>query len=314
MSLSNDRTMDDQNKEGSMKRGEEQEPVGSSPEEAQRVNAIKGPFKKPGILSKALDVATGLTLLGVGGLGLKSAAEQAPQRPPQTTPDQRGPNPPPEGVRLAPQPDSSAPSVFRLHLPSVSKNYQETPLRLLREFGNLETDKVLFINKGEKAWVEMGNEELYRNLLWRRDNYAMYPNIKRTIVFFGSLEQLQEKSWIPYNFPYNTTFHPGNNYIGPSERRWARKPDGSLEFHISSPSPKQGVDLELAKQLISGSITTEVNASLWSNEEGLQQLLDRFGNGAGTAGSQKAKDFQEHPIVTRNEAGLQIAAFSVVFQ
>lgn len=220
----------------------------------------------------------------------------------------------PNSLKKSARADSSAPSVFRTFLPIVAKeSKEEPPLRFL-EFGNLETEKVLFMNRSNTRFIELGEETLYKNLFWRRNNYAPYPNIKRTIVFFESLEQLQKESWILYNFPHNTAFHPGNNYIGPSERRWTRKPDDSLEFHISIPSPKQGVDLELAKQLISGGITLDVDASLWSNEEGVQQVLDRFGNGAGITGSQKAKDFQEHPIATRNAEGLQIAAFSVVFQ
>lgn len=247
-----------------MKRGGEQQPVGPSPEDVQRANASRGRLKGPGLgfWGKTVDIVGGIALLGAGGLGLKSAAESASQKPPQTTPDQRGPNPPPEGVRLSPPPDSSAPSTFRVLLPQVTNKYQEAPLRILREFGNLETDKVLFINRGEKAWVEMGDPELYQNLLKIRDEYSFHPDLKRRIYFYETYEQLRDTSGVPYDpnklqiwqwgayVRQIPIFDDNNQFVGrrdypptfkDGEIRWQTTSDGAIEFHISLPEPLPGV-------------------------------------------------------------------------
>lgn len=159
--------------------------------------------------------------------------------------------------------DSSAPSTFRVFLPNVAKeSKEESSLRPL-EFGKLETDRVLFINRGEKAWVEMGNPELYQNLLKIRDEYSFHPDLKRRIYFYESLQQLQQTSGVPYDYPNNIqlwqwgayvrqipVFDENDQFVGlrdypptfkNGEIRWQTAPDGAIEFHISLPEPLPGV-------------------------------------------------------------------------
>lgn len=168
----------------------------------------------------------------------------------------------PDNPKKTARADSSAPSTFRVLLPQVTNKYQEAPLRFLREFGNLETDKVLFINRGEKAWVEMGDPELYQNLLKIRDEYSFHPNLKRRIYFYETYEQLRDTSGVPYDpnkvqiWPWGgfvrqiPIFDENDRFIGlrdypptfkDGEFRWQTAPDGAIEFHLSLPEPLPGI-------------------------------------------------------------------------
>lgn len=110
--------MASQNKEAHM--SHEIVPGGPTREEAQELNKPKANSLVPkfSVLDKISLVLTGL---GIGALGNTALeAQNQTQKPPQVTPDQRGPNLPPEGVHLdAPVPDApvETPLPFKVLLP-----------------------------------------------------------------------------------------------------------------------------------------------------------------------------------------------------
>lgn len=239
-------------------------PGGPTKREAQEVNKQKSAHHLGlGIADK---IALGLTGLGVGSLaGTAIDVQKQTPPPPLTQQDQRGPIPPPKGITFPEgvRGDSSAPSTFRVLLPNVANKFKEEPPLRFLEFGNLETDKILFINKGEKAWVEMGDPELYQNLLKIRDEYSFHPNLKRRIYFYETYEQLRDTSGVPYDYPNHAQvwqwgayvrqipiFDENDQFIGlrdypptfkNGEIRWQKAPDGAIEFHISLPEPLPGI-------------------------------------------------------------------------
>lgn len=207
----------------------------------------------------------------------------------------------PDTLKKLAKADSSAPPKFRVLLPQVTNKYQEAPLRFLREFGAPERG-VIMKNKveqggGNHTYVEMGDQELFNNMLYLRDTYGR-PGLKLDITFYATSELLQRLSPVPYDYPNTTQLIPYDSWAGASgtfrtygQRRFRFRPeDKTLEFHINLPEPKPGkIPTEYGvNQIHRGFMDEFTRFVILTKEDGKTTLSSGIDREIG-------RDFDDHP-------------------
>ncbi|OGY08756.1 MAG: hypothetical protein A2782_03320 [Candidatus Blackburnbacteria bacterium RIFCSPHIGHO2_01_FULL_43_15b] len=163
-------------------------------------------------------------------------------------------------------------------------------------FGDLERDGVEFINRGKSSGM-FPDEELFTNMLWRRDSYAKYPNVKRRFYFYDDINQLRLLSEVPYRYPENTAIEPYPHPFEYAETRWVQYPDGTVGFHLTLPNLPANTSIPLGEQGNAGVfIAGIVQRSLFSETDGGIATNDRYGVNGIIRGSQKERDYSSHPV------------------
>lgn len=121
---------------------------------------------------------------------------------------------------------------------------------------------------GNPAYVEMGDPELFENMMYLRETYGAKDKdgkpLKLEITFYSSLGLMRRSPEAPlYDYPNTTSLIPYDNWVRnvrvydengnflyireyprttyDGEKRFRRRSDGTLEFHITLPESLPGV-------------------------------------------------------------------------
>lgn len=187
----------------------------------------------------------------------------------------------------------------KVFLPIVAKDFREpeTPL-YLREFGAPDRG-VVMRNRieqggGNPAYVEMGDQELFNNMLYLRETYGR-PDLKLEITFYSSWDLLMRN--VKYNPSMPTRALLWDSWAGRTgtfketgvQVFVYREQDETLEFHISLPEVNPGripTEQEI-KRMHNGFIDEFTRFTVLTKEDGQTTVpsIDRvMGN-----------DFSSHP-------------------
>lgn len=287
------------------------------------------------VLATSLTAAGGVGLVWVADEALKNAPPAIAQEAPQGDPLNRKP---PKGVEFGkvsqvprvsrasgPIPDApvGAPT-YRVLLPRVLKDISGQKLEEAErplwpaEFGAPERG-VIMRNKVEQggrnpAWVEMGDQELFNNLLYLRGTYGR-PDLKLEITFYSSVDLLlrdpNAPRYIAENYRGvliydswaggNGTFQNGSILFKNTES------DRTLHFYITLPEVyKSKVPTQRELELLHLFFVNDIGERIFSsNENGRSNLPYPI-----SPGSPVAQDLDTHrPVAYEN--GVTRSAFRV---
>lgn len=191
---------------------------------------------------------------------------------------------------------------YKVFIPQVNKEYKENPY-LTREFGAPERG-VIMRNKveqggGNPAYVEMGDQELFNNMLYLREQYGR-PDLKLEITFYSSknllLRDPQAPRWIQENYRGvlnydswaggNGTFHNGSILFKYDEEQ------KTLRFYTTLPETFKGMiptNQELNR--IHTFFLSSIRGKFLAHEDGRSHVEDT---------PQTAEDFRNHPVWVPN--------------
>jgi hypothetical protein len=131
-------------------------------------------------------------------------------------------------------------------------------------------------NLGRKAGVEIMDEELFHNLLSKFREWSIAPEVPRRVFVYEDIIQLGLESKIPRPDPPWVSPNFENRVLGPSEMRFAKRPDGSLRMDVAIPMIKDASRLDRWSVLAGVSVTGDILSFLFADKDGNYQSRDRF--------------------------------------